>query len=226
MRILIVEDEKGIVDFLSQGLSEAGYSIDVARDGISGLEYAIGSEYDLILLDIMLPKMSGLALLGELRRAGNKTPVIMLTARGAIDDKVHGLDAGADDYLVKPFAFAELLARIRALMRRPKLSVDTVISFKDIELDTVRHEVRRAGERVELSGREFSILEYFMRNPNQVLTRTQIAEHIWNFDSYAGSNVVDVYIGYLRKKIDVDPAKSCIKTIRGVGYKFSTDDGV
>ncbi|HBK58390.1 MAG TPA: hypothetical protein DDZ37_03370 [Spirochaetaceae bacterium] len=111
-------------------------------------------------------------------------------------------------------------------MRRPKLSVDTVISFKDIELDPVRHEVRRAGERVELSGREFSILEYFMRNPNQVLTRTQIAEHIWNFDSYAGSNVVDVYIGYLRKKIDVDPAKSCIKTIRGVGYKFSTDDGV
>lgn len=223
MRILIVEDEKGIVDFLSQGLSEAGYAIDVARDGKAGLEYALGAEYDIILLDIMLPRMSGLVVLGELRRSGNKTPVIMLTARGAIDDRVHGLDAGADDYLVKPFAFAELLARIRALMRRPALSIDAVISFKDIELDTVRHEVRRNGEHIELSGREFSILEYFMRNPDQILTRTQIAGHIWNFDSYAGSNVVDVYIGYLRKKIDVDPAKSFIKTIRGVGYRFSVD---
>ncbi len=223
MRILIVEDEKGIVDFLSQGLSEAGYAIDIARDGKSGLEYALGAGYDIILLDIMLPRMSGLTVLGELRRTGNKTPVIMLTARGAVDDRVHGLDAGADDYLVKPFAFAELLARIRALLRRPALSVETVISFKDIELDTVRHEVRRKGEIVELSGREFSILEYFMRNPDQVLTRTQIAEHIWNFDSYAGSNVVDVYIGYLRKKIDDDPTKSHIKTIRGVGYKFSAD---
>ncbi len=224
MRILIIEDEKGIVDFLSQGLSEAGYAIDVARDGKSGLEYALGAEYDIILLDIMLPRMSGLAVLDELRRIGNKTPLILLTARGAVEDRVHGLDAGADDYLVKPFAFAELLARIRALMRRPALSVDTVISFKDIELDTVRHEVRRRGERIELSGREFSILEYFMRNPNQILTRTQIAEHIWNFDSYAGSNVVDVYIGYLRKKIDIDPTRSFITTIRGVGYRFSGDD--
>ncbi len=224
MRILIVEDEIGIVDFLSQGLSEAGYAIDVARDGVSALEYLRGAEYDIILLDIMLPRMSGFAVLDELRRMGIKTPVIMLTARGAVEDRVHGLDAGADDYLVKPFAFAELLARMRALMRRPTLSVDTVIAFKDIELDTVRHEVRRHGERIELSGREFSILEYFMRHPNQVLTRTQIAEHIWNFDSYAGSNVVDVYIGYLRKKIDSDPAKSCIKTVRGVGYRFSGED--
>lgn len=223
MRILIVEDEQGIVDFLSQGLTEAGFAIDVTRDGKSGLEYALGAAYDIILLDIMLPKLSGLAILSELRRAGNTTPILMLTARGSVDDRVHGLDAGADDYLVKPFAFAELLARIRALMRRPSLSVDTIISFKDMELDTVRHEVRRRGERIELSGREFSILEYFMRNPNQVLTRTQIAEHIWNFDSYAGSNVVDVYIGYLRKKIDIDSAKSCINTIRGVGYRFSAD---
>jgi DNA-binding response OmpR family regulator len=147
----------------------------------------------------------------------------MLTARSTVDDRVHGLDAGADDYLVKPFAFAELLARIRALLRRPSISTDTVISFGDIELDTIKHEFRRRGEHIELSGREFSILEYFMRNPGQVLTRTQIAEHIWNFDAYAGSNVVDVYIGYLRKKIDEDPSHSYIKTIRGVGYRFSPE---
>jgi DNA-binding response OmpR family regulator len=223
MRVLVVEDEKGIIDFLTQGLKEAGYAVDVASDGRTGLDYALATQYDIILLDVMLPGMNGLAVVRELRRAKIASPVIMLTARSTVDDRVHGLDAGADDYLVKPFAFAELLARIRALLRRPQTSMDTLISFGDIELDTVRHEFRRNGERIELSGREFSILEYFMRNPGQVLTRTQIAEHIWNFDAYAGSNVVDVYIGYLRKKIDPDPAKSFIQTVRGVGYRFSAE---
>jgi len=223
MRILVVEDEKSIVDFLSQGLKESGYAVDIANDGQTGLDYALATQYDVILLDVMLPKLNGFAVVRELRRASIKTPVIMLTARSTVDDRVHGLDAGADDYLVKPFAFAELLARIRALLRRPSISTDTVISFGDIELDTIKHEFRRRGERIELSGREFSILEYFMRNPGQVLTRTQIAEHIWNFDAYAGSNVVDVYIGYLRKKIDEDPSHSYIKTIRGVGYRFSPE---
>ena len=140
-----------------------------------------------------------------------------------MDDKIHGLDAGADDYLAKPFAFSELLARIRAVLRRPAMSAETVIRAGGIELDMGRREVKRGGESIELSGREFSILEYFMRNAGQVLTRTQISEHIWNFDAYAGSNVVDVYIGYLRKKIDLDPEKSFIRTIRGIGYQFSTE---
>ncbi|MCE1196013.1 response regulator transcription factor [bacterium] len=223
MRILVVEDEKGIVDFLVQGLKEANYSVDVASDGQAGLDDALCVPYDVVLLDVMLPKMNGFSVAREMRKAGIKTPVIMLTARDAVDDKIHGLDAGADDYLAKPFAFSELLARIRAVLRRPAMSAETVIRAGGIELDLGRREVKRGGESIELSGREFGILEYFMRNAGQVLTRTQIAEHIWNFDAYAGSNVVDVYIGYLRKKIDRDPEKSFIRTIRGIGYQFSTE---
>ncbi|MHB9151212.1 MAG: response regulator transcription factor [Spirochaetales bacterium] len=223
MRILVVEDEKGIVDFLVQGLKEANYSVDVASDGQAGLDDALCAPYDVILLDVMLPKMNGFSVAREMRKAGIKTPVIMLTARDTVDDKIHGLDAGADDYLAKPFAFSELLARIRAVLRRPAMSSETVIRAGGIELDLGRREVKRAGESIELSGREFGILEYFMRNAGQVLTRTQIAEHIWNFDAYAGSNVVDVYIGYLRKKIDLDPEKSFIRTIRGIGYQFSSE---
>lgn len=223
MRILVVEDEKGIVDFLVQGLKEANYSVDVASDGQAGLDDALCAPYDVVLLDVMLPKMNGFSVAREMRKAGIKTPVIMLTARDTVDDKIHGLDAGADDYLAKPFAFSELLARIRAVLRRPAMSAETVIRAGGIELDMGRREVKRGGESIELSGREFSILEYFMRNAGQVLTRTQISEHIWNFDAYAGSNVVDVYIGYLRKKIDLDPEKSFIRTIRGIGYQFSTE---
>lgn len=220
MRILVVEDEKSISDFLVRGLHEAGYSVDAVRDGQSGLDCALAVPYDLAILDLMLPKLSGLSILQELRQKGNRVPVIVLTARDTVEDRVRGLDSGADDYLVKPFAFSELLARIRALMRRPPIVIDTIIADGGLELDTVAHVVRRGEERIELSGREFGILEYFMRNKGQVLTRTQIAEHIWNFDAYAGSNVVDVYIGYLRKKIDADPAVSHIKTIRGIGYQF------
>jgi len=224
MRILVVEDEPGIARFIRQGLSEAGYAVDVASDGEEGLDYALAAPYDLLVLDILLPKMDGLRLLRELRERGMRTPVLLLTARDTVEDRVQGLDSGADDYLVKPFAFPELLARVRALLRRPPLQSNPVLRVGDLELDTVRREVRRAGRRIHLSPREFSLLEYMMRHPNQVLTRTQIAEHIWNFDFYPGSNVVDVYIGYLRRKIDRGFDRPLIHTVRGVGYRLSAEE--
>ena len=224
MRILVVEDEPGIASFIRQGLSEAGYAVDVASDGEEGLDYALAAPYDLLVLDILLPKMDGLRLLRELRERGMRMPVLLLTARDTVEDRVQGLDSGADDYLVKPFAFPELLARVRALLRRPPLQSNPVLRVGDLELDTVRREVRRAGRRIDLSPREFSLLEYLMRHPNQVLTRTQIAEHIWNFDFYAESNVVDVYIGYLRRKIDRGFDRPLIHTVRGVGYRLSAEE--
>lgn len=221
MRILIVEDESGIANFVNQGLTEAGYAVDLAWDGREGLDYALAADYDAYVFDIMLPKMNGLELLRELRRRGDKTPTLMLTARDTIEDRVEGLDAGADDYLVKPFAFPELLARVRALLRRPPLQTGTVLQVGDLEMDTARRIVQRQGNPIELSPREYAVLEYLMRHPNQVLTRTQIGEHVWNFDFYNESNVVDVYIGYLRRKIDKDSDQSLIQTIRGVGYRIS-----
>jgi len=223
MRILVVEDEHGIAQFLRQGLSEAGYAVDVARDGEEGLDYALLAEYDIIVLDIKLPRMDGLRLLRELRDRSIKTPVLLLTARDTVEDRVHGLDAGADDYLVKPFAFPELLARIRVLLRRPPLQRDTVLCVGDLEMDTTRREVRRAERLIELRPHEFALLEYLMRYPNQVLTRTQIAEHVWNFDFYNESNVIDVYIGYLRRKVDRGFDQPLIHTVRGVGYRLSAE---
>lgn len=223
MRILVVEDEIGIARFIRQGLSEAGYAVDWAPDGEEGLHYALATSYDLLILDILLPKMDGLRLLQELRERSIKAPILLLTARDTVEDRVKGLDSGADDYLVKPFAFSELLARVRALLRRPPLQSDPVLRISDLELDTVRREVHRAGKRINLSPREFSLLEYLMRHPNQVLTRTQIAEHIWNFDFFAESNIVDVYIGYLRRKIDRGFDSPLIHTVRGVGYRISTE---
>ena len=220
MKILVVEDEPGISGFLRQGLSEAGYAVDVALDGEEGMAFASVSEYDAMVLDIMLPLMDGLTLLRKLRDQNNTTPVLMLTARDTLDDRVRGLDVGADDYLVKPFAFPELLARIRALLRRPPLQLDTLLQVGDLELDVARREVTRGGSSVDLSPREFSLLEYLMRRPGQVLTRTQIAEHIWNFDYYGGSNVVDVYIGYIRRKIAGGNGEGLIQTVRGVGYRM------
>lgn len=221
MRILVVEDEPSIADFVRQGLSEAGHAVDFARDGEEGLAYALAADYDALVLDIMLPRMDGLALLRELRRRGDKTPTLMLTARDAVDDRVQGLDAGADDYLIKPFAFPELLARVRALLRRPPLQMGTVLSVGDLEMDTATRQVRRGNRLIELSPREFAVLEYLMRHPNQVLTRTQIGEHVWNFDFFHESNVVDVYIGYLRRKIDTGSEQRLIHTVRGVGYRIS-----
>ncbi|MEM7539680.1 MAG: response regulator transcription factor [Chloroflexota bacterium] len=220
MRILLVEDEMGIAKFVHQGLTESNYAVDVAYDGLSGLEYARSVDYDVLILDIMLPQMNGLDLLRELRRQGYQTPTLMLTARDTIDDRVDGLDAGADDYLVKPFAFPELLARVRALLRRPPLQTGTTLGIADLEMDTARHQVRRGDKLIDLSPREFAILEYLLRHPDQVLTRTQIGEHVWNFDFYNESNVVDVYIGYLRRKVDKGFDVALIHTVRGVGYRL------
>ena len=221
MRLLIVEDEPGVAGFLEQGLKESGYTVDVARDGLEGLEYALAHEYDAIVLDILLPKMDGLQMLREIRAKRVKSPVLLLTASDGVDDRVRGLDIGADDYLVKPFAFPELLARLRALLRRPPLQLGNILTMNDLEMDVAQRQVRRAGKRIELSPREFSLLEFLLRHPNQVLTRTQIVEHVWNFDFYSDTNVVDVYIGYLRRKIDHEFAPALIQTIRGVGYWLS-----
>lgn len=225
MRILLVEDEPSIASFVRQGLTEAGHAVDLAGDGQDGLNYALTADYDILVLDILLPKLNGLDLLRELRRQGDKTPALMLTARDTVDNRVEGLDAGADDYLVKPFAFPELLARIRALLRRPPLQTDNVLQVGDLVLDTVTREVRRNKRLIDLSPREFAVLEYLMRHPNQVLSRTQIGEHVWNFDFFNESNVVDVYIGYLRRKLDAGGELSLIHTVRGVGYRISAELG-
>jgi heavy metal response regulator len=221
MRILVVEDEAGVAQFIEQGLIETGYAVDLANDGQIGLDFALTVEYDAIVLDIMLPKIDGLTLLREIREQSIKTPVILLTARDTVDDRVRGLDTGADDYLVKPFAFSELLARLRALLRRPPLQADPILRADDLEMDVARREVRRAGKIIELSPREFSLLEMLLRHPNQVLSRTQIIERVWNFDFYSDTNVVDVYIGYLRRKIDQGHDYPIIHTVRGIGYRLS-----
>ena len=223
MRVLVVEDEAGVAGFVEQGLTEAGYAVDVARNGPDGLEYALAFEYDAMILDIMLPKMNGLDVLREMRDKRVKAPVLLLTARDGVADRVRGLNLGADDYLVKPFAFPELLARIGALLRRPPLQSGNLLCMGDLEMDISLREVRRAGRRIELSPREFSLLELLLRHPNQVLTRTQIVEHVWNFDFYTDTNVVDVYIGYLRRKIDRGFASPLIQTVRGVGYRLSEE---
>jgi DNA-binding response OmpR family regulator len=221
MRVLVVEDEPGIAQFIRQGLSEAGYAVDVAHDGQEGLDYALAAEYDVIVLDILLPKLDGLRVLRVLRDRGVKTPTLLLTAKDTVEDRVQGLDVGADDYLVKPFAFPELVARLRALLRRPPLQIDPILHLGDLAMDTARREVRRGGRLIELSPREFTLLEYLMRHPRHVLTRTQITEHVWNFDFFSDSNVVDVYIGYLRRKIDRGFAHPLLHTVRGVGYRIS-----
>ncbi|MBT3389260.1 MAG: response regulator transcription factor [Chloroflexi bacterium] len=221
MKILVVEDEAGVAQFIEQGLRESGYAVDVARDGMEGRDYALAIQYDAIVLDIMLPRMNGLEVLHEIRDQRVKTPVLLLTARDGVDDRVRGLDTGADDYLVKPFAFSELLARLRALLRRPPLQADTVLRAADLEMDLAKREVHRADQPIELSPREFSLLELLLRHPNQALSRTQIIERVWNFDFYSDTNVVDVYIGYLRRKIDEPFAPPLIQTVRGVGYKLN-----
>lgn len=225
MRLLVVEDEPSISEWVRQGLTEFGYAVDVAEDGEEGLHYALSADYDVLILDIMLPGMDGMQLLQTLRRLGHKTPTIMLTARDTIDDRVRGLNAGADDYLVKPFAFPELLARINALLRRPPLQQQgSVLQVADLEMDTVKRLVKRNGQIIDLRPREYAVLEYMMRHPNQVLTRTQIGEHVWNFDYFHESNVVDVYVGYLRRKIDQDAELPLIQTVRGAGYRLLADD--
>jgi len=218
MKILVVEDEKKVAKFLKQGLEEERYVVDVAYDGAQGETLALTGSYDLIVLDILLPKKDGITLLKDLRAGKVTTPVLMLTAKSATEDKIEGLDGGADDYLTKPFAFAELLARVRSLLRRGASEKTITLKLADLQLDTVTHKARRGDRLIELTGKEYALLEYFMRNTNHVLTRTIISEHIWNYNFDTGTNVVDVYINHLRTKIDDGFEKKLLHTVRGVGY--------
>jgi len=218
LRILVVEDEKKVAHFVKKGLLEDGYAVDVVYNGRDGLNFATDQSYDLIILDIYLPGIDGLTILKKLRDGKVKTPVLLLTVRATIEDKVLGLDSGADDYLTKPFAFEELIARVRALLRRKKDADATVIQVADLTLDPVRRIVRRKGQEIALTLKEFSLLEYFMRNEGRVLTRTMITDHVWNYDFDTETNVIDVYVNYLRKKIDAGHDVKLIHTVRGVGY--------
>lgn len=222
MHILVVEDERRLATLLRRVLTEERHTVDVANDGVAGLDLAASDTYDLVILDVMLPGMDGLQVCRELRDVGIQTPVLMLTARGAVEDRVAGLKSGADDYLVKPFAMEELLARVDALLRRRAhgLEIAPALQVGDLTLNLVRHEVQRGSRIIELTAKEFALLEYLMRNPGHVLTRTQIKDHVWSYDFDALSNVVDTYIHYLRDKIDRGFSKSLIKTVRGVGYKM------
>ncbi len=218
MRILVVEDEKKVSTFIQRGLEEEGFSVDVAFDGESGVKKAESEVFDLILMDVMLPKMDGLAAIKYLREKEIQTPVLCLTARDSVDDKVTGLDIGADDYLAKPFAFVELVARCRALIRRGSNDRGAEILFADLRLDPVAHKVWRAGEEIVLTTKEYALLEYFMRNPNRVLTRLMIAENVWDYSFDSFTNIIDVYVNYLRNKIDQKFDKKLIHTVRGAGY--------
>lgn len=224
MRILVVEDEKKVAGFIRRGLEEEGYAVDVAEDGDTGLAMALDGVHDLILLDVHLPGMNGFTVLRELRGRKFATPVLLLTVRATIEDKVLGLDSGADDYLTKPFAFQELLARVRALLRRRGEDKSAVLQVADLTLDPARRTAHRGGEAVELTTKEFSLLEYFMRNRGRVVTRTMIAEHVWDYDFDSMTNVIDVYVNYLRKKIDKGRKRKLIHTIRGSGYVMKLED--
>jgi two-component system, OmpR family, response regulator len=222
VHILIVEDEQRLARLLQRVLTEERHATDIAHTGGKGLELALSDSYDLVILDLMLPDMDGIQVTREMRAEEITTPVLMLTARGAVEDRVAGLNAGADDYLVKPFAMAELLARVAALLRRRDRTPDTsnVLHVGDLTLDLLRHEARRGERVIELTAKEFALLEYLMRNPGHVLSRTQIIDHVWRYDLDAVSNVVDIYIHYLRDKIDRGEPRPVIKTVRGVGYKI------
>ena len=223
MRLLVIEDEKKLAGFIKKGLEEEGYALDVAHDGQEGLLLALDGVHDLIILDINLPKMDGISVLREFRRQQGKTPVLLLTVRAAIEDKVLGLDTGADDYLTKPFSFQELLARIRALLRRRPEVSPPLLQVADLTLDPARRLVSRGADRLDLSTKEFALLDYFMRNPGRVLTRTMIAEHVWDYDFDPMSNIIDVYVNYLRKKIDAGRPDKLLRTVRGVGYVLQVD---
>lgn len=223
MRVLVVEDEAAIADFIVRGLTEHGYAVDLTSDGAAALDLASVASLDVIVLDIMLPKVDGLTVCRRLRERGDRTPILILTARDTVEDRVRGLDTGADDYLLKPFAFAELVARVRALSRREPALTGTVLRVADLELDTTTRDVRRGDDAIELTAKEYALLEYLMRNPNRVLTRTMITERIWNYDTINAGNVIDVYIGHLRRKIDDGHAPHLIHTVRGAGYKIAPD---
>ena len=221
MRALIVEDDATISQFVARGLREAGFAVDVAADGEEGLERARQQVYDVAIIDLMLPRRDGLSVIDEMRRHGIGTPVLILSARRTVDDRVKGLQAGGDDYLTKPFAFAELLARVQALVRRATRTPEpTTLTVDDLVLDLLSRRVTRSGKPIDLRPREFALLEYLMRHPGEVLTRTQLIEHVWDFAYEGDSNVVDVYIRYLRNKVDRPFGLDQIETVRGAGYRL------
>jgi DNA-binding response OmpR family regulator len=218
MRILVVEDEKSLREIVAARMGREGYAADSASNGVEALEYIESGSYDCVILDIMLPKKDGITILKEMRGRGDQTPVLLLTARDSIEDRVSGLDCGADDYLVKPFAYDELSARVRALLRRGTENKSNELAFADLRMNLLSREVTRGGRSISLTVKEFALLEYFLRNPNRTLTRDQIINHVWNFDFDNNTNVVNVYMRYLRGKIDEGSEEKLIHTIRGVGY--------
>ena len=218
MRVLVVEDERDLNRILVKTLAAEGYSADACFDGVEALEYLSGAPYDVVILDVMMPRMDGMELLRRMRDSGNRTPVIMLTAKDSVPDRVRGLDSGADDYIVKPFSFEELLARIRVATRKRTGAATNVFTIADLVVDTASHTVTRAGRVITLSSKEFALLEYLIRNKGTVLSRENIENNLWNYDYSGGSNVVDVYISYLRRKIDSGYSKKLIQTVWGVGW--------
>lgn len=222
MKILIIEDEHKIANSIKQGLEQERCSVDVAYNGKDGYDLATSEDYDLIILDLMLPIIDGIEICKRLRKQENHVPILMLTAKGQLKDRVEGLNCGADDYMVKPFAFEELLARIKALSRRPKETLNTILSVNDLTLNTLTYEVKRNNTIIQLSGKEYALLEYFMRNPNKILAKEQIINHVWSYDTNILQNTVEVYIGCLRNKIDKPFKKNpkLLHTIRGFGYKI------
>ncbi|MGA2603766.1 MAG: response regulator transcription factor [Verrucomicrobiia bacterium] len=224
MRLLLIEDERKVADVVARGLRAERYAVDVAYDGDSGWEMASSVDYDLIILDLMLPGLNGTELLRRLRRKGSKAAVLVLTARDATNDKVENFEAGADDYLTKPFAFAELLVRVKALLRRPPISHDHVLRIADLEIDRLTQQVKRAGKRIELTSKEYALLEYLASHAGRVLSRTMIIEHVWD-ESFEGlTNIVDVYVRHLRGKIDEPHPLKLLRTVRGVGYCLTDEN--
>jgi DNA-binding response OmpR family regulator len=225
MRILVVEDEHKIAGAIKRGLEQESYAVDVAYDSDEGLSNALTDEYDVIILDRMLPGLlDGADICKEVRATGIRTPILMLTAKDKVADRVGGLNAGADDYLIKPFAFEELLARIRALLRRPQDTIGDVLKLDDLTLDTANYEVKRQGRKIQLSQREYALLEYLLRNQNRILSKTNIINHVWDYDADILPNTLEVYIGYLRTKIERPfSGPELIHTVRGFGYKFSIE---
>jgi heavy metal response regulator len=226
MRILVVEDEKKVANFIQRGLQEEKYHVDIARDGGTGLAKALEQHYDAIILDVMLPEKDGFSVVRELRNAGKNTPVLILTARGTTQDRVTGLDLGADDYLPKPFHFEELTARLRSLLRRSSSDKATVLRCGNVSLDTVTHKAHVADMEIELTTKEYSLLEYMMRNKGRILSRSMIIQHVWNYSFDTESNIIDVYIKRLRKKINDTEEPRLISSIRGVGYRMNEPEQI
>ncbi len=224
MRILLVEDDTSVASFITKGLKEEQYAVDATADGEEGFQMASTIPYDLLILDVMVPKMDGFTICRRLREKGSTTPILLLTARDRVEDRVTGLDTGADDYLTKPFAFPELLARIRALLRRGNTQPATRLAAADLELDPIAHRVWRAGQEIALTNKEYALLEYLLRNANRVLTRTAIIDHVWDIQYDSMTNIVDVHIRSLRSKMDRDYSSQLIHTVRGVGYVLKTPE--